>query len=180
VANGEVANGRRGDSLNTGTKGSNRIMPPTPRVDHSLLKFNQASIIVLLLLAFLLDWPLLVAFVAAVMVVGSVWPQAGLFKWFAQRVLQPAGLLKPDVRADLPQPHLFAQAVGGLVLLVALVAFGLGAPVVGWALSGVVVALAAVNLFLGFCVGCFLYYQLGRVGIEPRLPTWQPIGVSRK
>jgi hypothetical protein len=36
-----------------------------------------------------------------------------------------------------------------------------------------VVTLAAVNLFLGFCAGCFMYYQLGRVGIRPNLPTWQ-------
>ncbi len=151
-------------------------MPPiaSSRVDHALLKFNQAGIITLLLLAFLFDWPLLVAFVAAVMLVGSIWPQAGLFKLFAQRVLQPAGLLKPAVREDLPQPHLFAQGVGGLVLVGAVVAFVAGAPLLGWALCGVVVALAAVNLFLGFCVGCFLYYQLGRAGVRPSLPTWQP------
>jgi hypothetical protein len=52
-------------------------------------------------------------------------------------------------------------------------AFALGAPVLGWALTGVVVALAAVNLFLGFCAGCFMYYQLGRIGVRPSLPTWQ-------
>lgn len=145
------------------------------KVDHSLLKANQAFIIGLLVLAFLLNWTWLVAVVAVVMLAGSVWPQAGLFKLIAQKGLQPAGILKPDVREDIPQPHLFAQAVGGLFLLAATVSFLLGAPVVGWVLAGIVVALAAVNLFAGFCVGCFMYYQLARRGLRPSLPTWQPV-----
>lgn len=144
------------------------------RVDHSLLKFNQASIIVLLVLAYLFNWTWLVAFVAAVMLVGSIWPQAGLFKLVAKQIFQPRGWLKPDVREDLPQPHLFAQAIGGLFLLAATICFILGADVAGWVLTAIVVALAAVNLFLGFCAGCFMYYQLGRAGIKPALPTWQP------
>lgn len=146
------------------------------KVDHSLLKANQASIITLLVLAFLFNWVWLVAFVAAVMLVGSVWPQAGLFKIGAKRLLQSPGLIKPDVRADLLQPHLFAQAVGGLFLLAATLAFWASAPVLGWVLAAIVVALAAVNLFLGFCAGCFMYYQLGKLGIKPSLPTWQANG----
>jgi len=144
------------------------------RVDHSLLKFNQISIILLLIVAYLVNWTWLVALVAAVMIVGSIWPQAGLFKLIAQKGLQPAGLLKPDVREDIPQPHLFAQTIGGLMLLAATLVFALNAPVVGWVLVGIVVVLAAVNLFAGFCAGCFIYYQLARRGLRPSLPTWQP------
>lgn len=148
---------------------------PVSRVDHSLLKVNQSFIIGLLLAAWLLNWSWLVAFVGIVMLVGSIWPQAGIFKLFAQKVLQPAGLLRADVREDLPQPHLFAQAVGSLFLLAATLSFALGAPVVGWVLAAIVVVLAAVNLFAGFCVGCFMYYQLARLGVRPSLPTWQPV-----
>ncbi len=143
------------------------------KVDHSLLKANQAAIITLLVLAFLANWTWLVAFVAAVMLVGSIWPQAGLFKIGAKRLLQPAGWLKADVRDDLPQPHLFAQAVGGVFLLAATIALLAGAVALGWVLVAVVVALAAINLFLGFCAGCFMYFQLGKLGIKPTLPTWQ-------
>lgn len=148
------------------------------KVDHTPLRVNQAFIILFLVAAFLLDVPLLVAFVAAVMLVGSVWPQAGLFRLVAQKVLEPR-FLRADVREDLPQPHLFAQAVGGVFLLAATLAFGLGASVLGWVLAGIVVALAAVNLVLGFCAGCFMYYQLGRVGIHPSLPTWQPVAARK-
>ncbi|MCB0049376.1 MAG: DUF4395 family protein, partial [Caldilinea sp.] len=42
------------------------------KVDQNALKFNQASIILLLVLAFILNAAWLVAFVAAVMLVGTL------------------------------------------------------------------------------------------------------------
>ena len=143
------------------------------RVDQTALKFNQACIIVLLAWAFLFNWPWRVALVAVVMLVGTFLPDAGLFKQFYARVLRPSGLLKPNVVADEPAPHLFAQGVGGIFLLLASFSFLLGWTVLAWVLTGVVIVLAAVNLILGFCAGCFMYYQLGRRGIKPSLPSWQ-------
>jgi hypothetical protein len=143
------------------------------RVDHSALRFNQASIITLLILAFLFDQVWLVAFVAAVMLTGTIWPGAGLFKLIYARWLKPAGLLRPDVRADDPAPHLFAQGLGSIVLILATAALLLGAPAIGWIFVGIVVALAAVNLFLGFCAGCFIHYQFARRGIHLNLPAWR-------
>lgn len=147
--------------------------PRAARVDQMALKVNQSCIIVLLAWAYLFNWPWLVALVAFVMLVGTFAPEAGLFKLLYSRVLRPAGLLKPNVVADDPQQHLFAQGVGGLFLLLASLAFLLGWPVLGWALTGLVIVLAAVNLLFGFCAGCFMYYQLGRRGIKPSLPSWQ-------
>ena len=142
------------------------------KVDQTALRFNQASIILLLVLAFLLDAIWLVAFVAAVMLVGTIWPQAGLFKQVYGRVFKPRGWLKPNVIADDPQQHLFAQGLGGVFLVLSTAALLLGLPLVGWALAGAVIVLAAINLFLGFCLGCLSYYQLGRRGVRPALPTW--------
>lgn len=143
------------------------------KVDQTALRFNQASIILLLVAAFLLDAVWLVAFVAVVMLVGSIWPQAGLFKQLYARALKPAGVLKAHVIDDDPQPHLFAQGLGGIFLALSTVTLWFGLPIVGWTLAAVVIALAAINLFLGFCLGCFIYYQLGRAGIKPALPSWQ-------
>ena len=55
-----------------------------------------------------------------------------------------------------------------LVLLAAVVLLYAGAAFVGagWALVWLVVALAALNLFVGFCAGCAVYYWLGKL----RLP----------
>jgi hypothetical protein len=143
------------------------------QVDLTALKVNQSCIVILLAWAFLFNWPWLVALVAVVMLVGTFLPEAGLFKQFYGRVLRPAGLLKPHIAADAPQPHLFAQGMGGAVLLLASLGFVAGWAALGWALTGIVIALAAVNLIFNFCAGCFIYYQLGRRGIKPSLPSWQ-------
>lgn len=149
-------------------------MNDTPTiVDHSALRVNQASIIILLALAFVLNQPWLVVFVAAVMWVGTFAPRVGLFKLLYQHVLKPLRLVRPAPKADDPRPHLFAQGVGALVLTLSSVALFAGLPLLGWVLAGVVVALAAINLFLGFCMGCFMYYQLARRGIHVNLPWWQ-------
>ena len=133
------------------------------QVDRTALRVNQACIIGFLALAFLLDQPWLVAFVCAVMAIGTAFPQAALFQRIYRDVLRPAGLLKPDLHDEDAAPHRFAQGMGAAVLLIATIALIAGATVLGWGLSFVVIALAAVNLFFGFCAGCFVYFQLQRL-----------------
>jgi Domain of unknown function (DUF4395) len=53
----------------------------------------------------------------------------------------------------------FNNTIALMLLGLAQVAFLLGAPLVGWLLAGMV-ALAAGVALAGFCVGCFIYYQL--------------------
>ncbi|MEZ4639453.1 MAG: DUF4395 domain-containing protein [Caldilineaceae bacterium] len=141
-------------------------------VDHAGLRFNQGSIVVLLLVAFFAGATWLVAFVGAVMLVGTIMPKAALFKWIYLEFVRPLGLLKPDQRKDEPQPHLFAQGLGALVLVGAVWAFAAGSALTGWLLTAVVIVLAAINLLAGFCLGCFVYYQLARRGIKLNLPMW--------
>lgn len=147
--------------------------PSSGRVDHTALKVNQSFIIGLLVLAFLLYQTWLVAFVGLVMLVGTIWPQAGLFKRIYSDLLKPAGLLKPDPRPDTPAPHLFAQGVGAIVLGIAVLAFAVGGAVTGWLLTALVIVLAGINLFAGFCAGCFIYFQLAKRGIRLDLPVWR-------
>lgn len=152
------------------TPGNRLNNPAADRlVDHSALRTNQALIIGLLILAFILQvWPL-VAYVSAVMLIGTLLPTvpaASQFKLVYFRLLKPNGIVKPDVKIDNPEPHLFAQLVGGLFLLAATLAFMLHLPLIGWGLAWFVVALAALNLFAGICVGCIMYYQLHRLGVS--------------
>ena len=138
--------------------------PGRPVVDHAALRVNQSAIIGLLIVAFVLESEWLAAFVAAVMVVGTAVPRLSLFKRIYQHVLR-VRFIQPDVIADRPEPHRFAQGFGGAVLAAAVVALAVGAAFLGWVLVWVVIALAAVNLFLGFCAGCFLYYWLARLNV---------------
>lgn len=138
-------------------------MATRQRVDYTALRTNQAFIIILLAMGFVAAQPWLVVFVCAVMALGTAVPQAALFQRIYRDVLRPAGVLKPDVREEDPAPHRFAQGLGAAVLLAAGIALFAGAPVVGWGLAFVVIALAAINLFFGFCAGCFVYFQLARL-----------------
>jgi len=136
------------------------------KVDTTALKFNQASIIFFTLLGFLLNQPLLVLFVGLVLAVGTVFPGAALFKQVYLSLLRPRGILKPNVITDDPAPHRFAQGVGALFLLASSAAlFLLPGSAAGWLLAWIVIVLAAVNLFFNFCAGCFVYYQLDRLGL---------------
>lgn len=135
------------------------------KVDQSALKVNQAFIISLLILAFVLNSIWLVAFVGLVMLLGTAVPQLALFKQIYRRILQPSGLVKADIVPDNPEPHRFAQGLGSVFVGLSVFALLVQATALGWALAWLVVVLAALNLFLGFCAGCFVYYQLNRLHV---------------
>jgi hypothetical protein len=132
------------------------------KVDHTALRVNQAVIILLLLAAFVLNAPPLVAFVALVMLVGTTIARPG-FLFLYIGALRPLGIVKPDVLSDNPEPHRFAQGFGGIVAAGSAAALILGSPAAGWLLSWLVVVLAALNLFVGFCAGCAVYYWMNRL-----------------
>ena len=143
------------------------------KVDHSALKANQLFIISLNILAFILDQPILAAFVTLVMGIGSLLKVPG-FGFVYKHFLKPRGWMKPDVLDDNPEPHRFAQFLGFIFMTAGSVALFSGASVLGWGLVWLVAALAALNAFGGFCVGCAVYYWLSRFnlpGFTKRPPT---------
>lgn len=132
------------------------------KVDHSALKTNQLFIIFFSVLAFILNQPILAAFVALVMGIGAVLKTTG-FGIIYKSILKPRGWMKPDVLDDNPEPHRFSQIVGFVFLAAGSTALFLGSSVLGWALVWIVIALASLNAFGGFCVGCAVYYWLARL-----------------
>lgn len=144
-------------------------------VDHTALKVNQITIILLNILAFVLNAPLLAAVVTAFMLVGTLVGLPG-FVIIYRNFVKPAKLLKPEVLQDNPEPHRFAQGFGGVVMLAGTIALFLGSSVLGWGLVWLVVALAALNAFGGFCAGCFVYYWLARLHV-PGFAKTPPAGI---
>ena len=138
---------------------------PARRVDASALRVNQAFIAGLLATGFVVNSLTLVTFVALVMLVGTAAPELALFQIIYRDGLRPARLVKPSIVIDNPEPHRFAQGMGGTVVLAGVVALLAGYVVLGWALVLAVVLLATLNLTLHFCAGCFIYYQLNRLGV---------------
>lgn len=135
------------------------------RVDHNAIKFNQVSLTVVAVAAFLLDQRWLVGILAVILAAGTARPQWGLFRVLYQRVALPLGLLRPHLVADDPAPHRFAQGVGAAFLVLSWIALAAGSPVLGWVLNLLVAVLAMANVLLNFCAGCFAYYQLRRFGV---------------
>jgi hypothetical protein len=138
---------------------------PLQKVDHSALKANQLTIILLNILAFIFNLPILAAFVAIVMGLGTLLKLPGFILLY-RNFYKPLGLLKPDILNDNPEPHRFAQFLGFIFMTAGAVALYLGAGILGWGLVWLVVALAALNAFGGFCVGCAVYYWLGRFNLS--------------
>src|SRR6266481_5608084 len=125
-------------------------------VDHSALKVNQTGIVATVLVAFIGSYfvrPLLflIPLLAVVLLVGTFAPQLALFKQLYFKVLKPRGIVKPRPVQDRPEPHNFAQGLGGVFLAVSSVLL--------------VLVLAFVNLAFGYCLGCQIYYQLGKRGL---------------
>jgi hypothetical protein len=131
-------------------------------VDHAAPRTNQALIVGLLLGAFVADSPWLVALVAAVMLAGTLAKRPGFAPVYPG--LGSLNLIRPDAIPDNPEPRRFARGLGGVALLVATAGFITGLSALGWVLVWLVIALAALNLFAGSCVGCALDYWLNRLG----------------
>jgi hypothetical protein len=73
--------------------------------------------------------------------------------------------VKPDVIDDNPEPHRFAQGFGAVVMALGTGFLLAGATAPGWGLVWLVIALAALNLFAGFCAGCAVYYWFNRLHV---------------
>ncbi|HKJ68896.1 MAG TPA: DUF4395 domain-containing protein [bacterium] len=84
-----------------------------------------------------------------------------IFRWnpvivFGKRFLRRR---PSDYRREDPLDQRFNQTLATGLLGLAVVSFALGAPVVGYIASGMVILAAGVAL-LGFCVGCYIRFRI--------------------
>jgi molybdopterin converting factor small subunit len=158
-----------------GGMAGNVTVLPLRKVDHAALRVNQALIISLLGAAFIAGSLPLAAFVALVMAIGTLVRRPGFIPVY--RVLRGRGPFKPDVVMDHPEPHRFAQGMGAVVLGAGVIGGFAGLSALAWAAAWIVIGLAALNLFGGFCVGCAIYYWLNRLG-APGFNQAPPPGVT--
>jgi Domain of unknown function (DUF4395) len=135
------------------------------KVDHSGLKTGQAITIVLLLVGFVLNSSVLVAIVALAQFLAAVDSSYAPYRLIYQRIVKPSGLVKPHVVNDNPEPHRFAMGIGAVFNTVATLLLLAGATTPAWVLVWIVIALANLNLWINFCAGCLMYYQLHKLGV---------------
>ena len=137
----------------------------TRQVDQNGLKTGQAIVIILLILAFVLSSPILVAFIAVAQLLGALDVPFAPFRLIYKYVVRL--FVRPNVIHDNPEPHRFSMLVGAIfdgVGALAVVAGG-GSETLGWLLVGIVIVLANLNFWVNFCLGCWMYYQFHRLGV---------------
>ncbi len=135
-------------------------------IDRSALLTNQTAIVAVILIAFagsFFWWPavVLIPILSIVLLLSTASPRLALFKQLYHRVLRPAGLVAPRPSQESAAPHNFAQLLGGVFLAVSTFLLPV-APAAGLAVALLVMALAALNLATGYCVGCQIYGLLAR------------------
>ena len=125
---------------------------------------------------------LVVGLSLATILTGQAWLMFVLAYGFLARVttgptLSPMGLLATRVIAPrIGEPKLvpgppkrFAQTVGlGFSVAALVLHFVAGSPVAANVVLAVLILFAALEAFLGFCAGCFVFDYLMRWGLVPR------------
>ncbi|MEX1169595.1 MAG: DUF4395 domain-containing protein [Chloroflexota bacterium] len=132
-------------------------LPKARMIDPRGHRFGAGISAALLVLAFVADLPWLVG-VALVSIgvsaaFGLRWSIYGVI-W--RRIARALAL--PPTTPEHEYPPRFAQTLGSVALILSLVAFGLGAPTLGWVFALAVAGLQSLLALTGYCLGCRLYF----------------------
>lgn len=132
-------------------------LPPARMIDPRGHRFGAAVSAIILVASAVGGQPAGVLFVlltiGASAAFGMRWSIYGAI-W--RRIV--AVLHLPPVEPEHEYPPRFAQTLGSIALLAALVAFGFGATAVGWVFALAVAALQGLLGLTGYCLGCRLYF----------------------
>jgi len=132
-------------------------LPKARMIDPRGHRFGAGVSAVLLIVAFLTGTPWLVAVVLLSIGVSAAFGlRFSIYGAIWRRIARSLQL--PKVEPEHEYPPRFAQTLGSTALILALVAFALGATTIGWGLTLAVAGLQTVLAVTGYCLGCRLYF----------------------
>jgi membrane associated rhomboid family serine protease len=125
-----------------------------------IVKLNRWTLVIGILAGLALQWPLVTTALFLILLPAVIFGQRGSLIFKTGKRLMALGLLSSKAEEDGEDRRLmrFNNSIAVTLLGLAQVAFLLGVPVAGWALSLLVVAAASAAL-MGFCLGCVLFYR---------------------
>ena len=129
-------------------------MPSLPAVHPLQPRFAQAITGVLALEAAIFDQPAALAVALVLVLLSLLGPRWSPVAWVFRRIAPPAVDLEPAA------PVRFSQSLAAVFLTIALALVLAGQDVAGWALAGLVAAVALISAITGFCIGCEAYRLL--------------------
>ena len=130
----------------------------TDVIDSRAPRVNQGAVALVTILALILGASWLVALQALQLIVGLT-----LGRRFCLACVAYFELVQPRIgegELEDSRPPRFANAIGAAVLSAATIGFLAGVPALGWALTGLVAALASLAATTGFCLGCAIHRRI--------------------
>ena len=125
-------------------------------------RFSAALTTVVLALALVTGSAWVATFQAVVFAIGAInGPQFTPYAFIYRTLIKPR--LKSPLRTEDVRPPKFAQSIGLLFALVALVGSATGASVVFTIAIAAALAAAFLNAAFDFCLGCQIYLLLARL-----------------
>lgn len=122
-----------------------------------LIKVNQASMVLFVLLSFIFGQPLFTYFVFLIQLIALVFgAKTNLFILLAKLFIGKERLQKSETQAA-ELAH-FNQTIAVTLLAVSSVSYLFGWSVMAY-IASAMVAVAAFVAVLGYCVGCTIYFQ---------------------
>ena len=132
-------------------------LPKAPLIDPRGHRFGAGVSAGVLVGAFVIDAPVLVAVALASIGVSAAFGlRWSIYGAIWRRIVRLLSL--PPTTPEHEYPPRFAQTLGSVALVLSLLAFGLGAPVVGWVFAFAVAGLQTLLAATGYCLGCRLYF----------------------
>jgi hypothetical protein len=138
-----------------------------PRVvDERAARLVATGVVLLGSAAVLTTSPIVVALLAAGFLLRVGWgPRFSPLALLVTRVIVPR--LDGAPRPVPGPPKRFAQGIGATFTVGALVLIVAGAKTAAFALVGLLLVAAGLEAFAGFCLGCWLFARLMRLGVIP-------------
>ncbi len=137
----------------------------TTQVDHAEIKLGQILTMLLVVLAFVTKQPAYLMVLGAVFLVTGFYRPLSPFVLIYRIIVRLLGIMSSDYRLDNIQPHAFGQLIGALTVLIAVALLFMDYGTAAWIIVGILFGLTLIS-YLGWCIGCFFYYQLNRFGLK--------------
>jgi hypothetical protein len=137
--------------------GATAGLPPAAKIDPRGHRFGAGVSAIVLIVAIVTSSVWLVALALLSIGVSAAFGlRYSIYGVIWRRIVRFAKLGPTEPEHEYP-PR-FAQVLGSTALILSLVAFAFGAPIIGWLLAAAVATLQSVLAITGYCLGCRLYF----------------------